>query len=100
MAKQSNKKELSWATVDVGRACIESNANLVVVYDGKKVFWPYEGLVYIAKRTPQAITLSALCAFVHEKGEPCHNKKVGNHFTFVARSIPEQQALEEAEQDD
>lgn len=100
MAKKSNKKKLSWATVDVGRACIEANANLVVVYDGKKSFWSYEALVYIAKRTPQAITLSALCAFVQEKGSPCHNEKGGNHFTFVARNIPEQQALEEAEQND
>ncbi len=98
MAKNSNKKELSWATVDVGRACIEANANLVVVYDGKKLFWPYDALLYIAKRSPQAITLSDFCACVQSEGEPCHNKRVGNHFAFVARNVPIKQALEEAEQ--
>ena len=100
MAGKSNEKELSWATVDVGRACIEANANLVVVYSGKKLLWSFEALVYIAKRSPQALTLSDFCACVLKEGEPCQNKKVGNHFTFVARNVSVKQALEEAEQTD
>lgn len=92
------KQKLSWATVDVGRACIAANGNLVVAYEGKKSFWSYEGLVLLANQCPQALTLPAFCACVEKEGEPCENKKTGVCFMFVARDVPEEEALQDVEE--
>lgn len=92
------KQKLSWATVDVGRACIAANGNLVVAYEGKKCFWPYEGLVQIASQCPQALTLPAFCACVEKEGEPCKNKKTGAIFMFVARDVSREEALQDVEE--
>lgn len=92
------EKKLSWATVDVGRACIEANANLVVVYNSKKSFWPYEGLVQLAAQCSKALSLIDFCSCVEQDGDPCKSKKTKNHFSFVARYTSKEQALEEAEE--
>lgn len=92
---KTNKNQLSLATADVGRAAIEANANLVVVFDHKKLFWPFEGLALLAQQTQAALTLADFCACVAKAGEPCKSRKTGNSFRFVARNI----SREEASQD-
>lgn len=43
---------------DVCRAALECNANLVVVYNGKKAFWYYEQLQALVAEYPnKSITL-------------------------------------------
>lgn len=92
---KTNKNQLSLATADIGRAAIEANANLVVVFDHKKLFWPFEGLVLLAQQTPAALTLADFCACVAKAGEPCKSRKTGNSFSFVARNIPREEALKD-----
>jgi len=59
---------------DVCRAALECNANLVVVYNGKKAFWYYEQLQALVAEYPnKSITL----------------------FCFVARNVPREEALSE-----
>lgn len=44
---------------DVCRAALECNANLVVVYNGKKAFWYYEQLqALVARNVPREEALS------------------------------------------
>lgn len=45
-----DKNQLSLATADIGRAAIEANGNLVVVFDHKKLFWPFEDLSSLPSR--------------------------------------------------
>lgn len=92
---KTNKNQLSLATADVGRAAIEANANLVVVFDHKKLFWPFEGLALLAQQTPGALTLGLFCACVAKAGEPCKSRKTGNSFRFVARNISREEALQD-----
>lgn len=61
---------------DVCRAAIECNANLVVVYNGKKAFWYYE-------------QLQALVA------DKCSKETTKCSFCFVARNVPREEALSE-----
>lgn len=92
---KTKTNQLSLATADVGRAAIEANANLVVVFDHKKLFWPFEGLVQLAQRTPAALTLGLFCACVAEAGEPCKSRKTGNSFMLVARNLSPQEAMKD-----
>ena len=89
------ENQLSLATADVGRAAIEANANLVVVFDHKKLFWPFEGLALLAQQTPAALTLGLFCACVAKAGEPCKSRKTGNSFMFVARNLLPQEAMKD-----
>lgn len=92
---KTNKNQLSLATADVGRAAIEANANLVVVFDHKKLFWSFEGLVQLTQQTQAALTLADFCACVAKAGEPCKSRKTGNSFRFVARNISREEALKD-----
>ena len=92
---KTKTNQLSLATADVGRAAIEANANLVAVFDHKKLFWPFEGLVQLAQRTPAALTLGLFCACVAKAGEPCKSRKTGNSFMLVARNLSPQEAMKD-----
>ena len=92
---KKNNNQLSLATADVGRAAIEANANLVVVFDHKKLFWPFEGLALLAQQTPAALTLGLFCKCVEEAGEPYKSRKTGNSFMFVARNLSSQEAMKD-----
>lgn len=97
--KKIEESKISWTSTDIGKACIDANANLVVVYHGKKLFWSFEDLVYLAEKYGKPLTLAAFCECVEISGEHCKNKKVGDHFAFVARNISCAQALNEAEEE-
>lgn len=92
---KTNKNQLSLATADIGRAAIEANANLVVVFDHKKLFWPFEGLVLLAQQTLAALTLGLFCACVARAGEPCESRKTGNSFMLVARNLSSKEAMKD-----
>lgn len=92
---KTNKNQLSLATADIGRAAIEANGNLVVVFDHKKLFWPFEGLVQLTQQAQAALTLADFCACVAKAGEPCKSRKTGNSFRFVARNISREEALKD-----
>lgn len=66
---------------DVCRAALECNANLVVVYNGKKAFWYYE-------------QLQALVA-AEKVGDKCSKETTKCSFCFVARNVPREEALSE-----
>jgi hypothetical protein len=89
------ESQLSLATADIGRAAIEANASLVVVYNHKKLFWSFNGLVQLAHRTPAALTLLDFCACVAKAGDPCKSRKTGNSFHFVARGISPEEAMKD-----
>ncbi len=92
---KTNKNQLSLATADIGRAAIEANGNLVVVFDNKKLFWPFEGLVQLTQQTQAALTLADFCACVAKAGEPCKSRKTGNSFRFVARNLSPEEAMKD-----
>ncbi len=82
---------------EVGRAAIECNGNLVVVFNGKKAFW-FKGTnrEFCKKSIPEApLPLSVFCVAVSKVGEPCKYKSTGNSFSFVARSVSRREALSE-----
>lgn len=73
---------------EIGRAAIECNGNLVVVFNGKKAFWFKEQIESFVKEHPEApLPLSVFCVTVSKVGEPCKYKGTGNSFSFVARSV-------------
>lgn len=81
---------------EVGRAAIECNGNLVVVFNGKKAFWFKEQIESFIKEHPEApLPLSVFCVTVSKVGEPCKYKSTGNSFSFVARSVSRREALSE-----
>lgn len=92
---KTKTNQLSLATTDVGRAAIEANTNLVVVFDHKKLFWPFEGLALLAQQTPAALTLGLFCACVAKAGEPCKSRKTGNSFMLVARNLSPEKAMKD-----
>lgn len=79
---------------EVGRAAIECNGNLVVVFNGKKAFWFKEQIESFVKEhpeaplplsvfsvnTPKAETISLFCLFPHFS----HS---GNHHFIVLNII-------------
>jgi hypothetical protein len=68
---------------EVGRAAIECNGNLVVVFNGKKAFWFKEQIESFVKEHPEApLPLSVFCVAVSKVGEPCKYKSTGNSFSF------------------
>lgn len=80
----------------IGRAAIECNGNLVVVFNGKKAFWFKEQIESFVKEHPEApLPLSVFCVAVSKVGEPCKYKSTGNSFSFVARSVSRSEALSE-----
>lgn len=87
------ENQLSLATADIGRAAIEANSSLVVVFDHKKLFWSFKGLVQLAQSTPAALTLADFCACVAKAGDPCKSRKTGNSFRFVARNLSPEEAM-------
>lgn len=57
---------------DVCRAALECNANLVVVYNGKKAFWYYEQLQALVAEYPnKSITLLEFCVAAEKVGDKC-----------------------------
>ncbi|MUU13533.1 MAG: hypothetical protein EP152_01965 [Prevotella copri] len=81
---------------EIGRAAIECNGNLVVVFNGKKAFWFKEQIESFVKEHPEApLPLSVFCVAVSKVGEPCKYKSTGNSFSFVARSVSRSEALSE-----
>ena len=63
---------------EVGRAAIECNGNLVVVFNGKKAFWFKEQIESFVKEHPEApLPLSVFCVAVSKVGEPCKYKSTG-----------------------
>ena len=92
---KTNKNQLSLATADIGRAAIEANANLVVVFDHKKLFFPFDGLVWHARHTQAALTLADFCACVAKAGYPCKSRKTGNSFMLVARNLSPEEAMKD-----
>lgn len=91
---KTNKNQLSLATADIGRAAIEANANLVVIFDHKKLFWP-RGTRIACPATPAALTLGLFCACVARAGEPCESRKTGNSFMLVARNLSSKEAMKD-----
>ena len=93
---KTNKNQLSLATADIGRAAIEANANLVVVFDHKKLFLPFDVLVCHYRQTQAAaLTIADFCACVANAGDPCKSRKTGNSFRFVARNISQEEAMKD-----
>lgn len=79
---------------EIGRAAIECNGNLVVVFNGKKAFWFKEQIESFVKEHPEApLPLSVFCVTVSKVGEPCKYKGTGNSFSFVARSVSPQRSI-------
>lgn len=61
---------------EIGRAAIECNGNLVVVFNGKKAFWFKEQIESFVKEHPEApLPLSVFCVTVSKVGEPCKYKR-------------------------
>ena len=74
---------------DVCRATIECNANLVVVYNGKKAFWYYEHLQALVAEYPnKSITLLEFCVAAEKVGDKCSKETTKCSFCFVARNVP------------
>ena len=81
---------------DVCRAALECNANLVVVYNGKKAFWYYEQLQTLVGEYPnKSITLLEFCVAAEKCGDKCSKKTTKCSFSFVARNVPREEALSE-----
>lgn len=92
---EDNKKS-EMLMVDVGRAALSCNANLVVVFNHKKMMFYHEYLQKVADLYPdKTMPLFVFLEIVNKQGEPCKNEKTGNSFAFVARDIPEDEALDE-----
>lgn len=73
---------------EVGRAAIECNGNLVVVFNGKKAFWFKEQIESFVKEHPEApLPLSVFCVAVSKVGEPCKYKSTGNSLIFLILAI-------------
>ena len=78
------------------RAALECNANLVVVYNGKKAFWYYEQLQALVAEYPnKSITLLEFCVAAEKVGEKCSKETTKCSFCFVARNVPREEALSE-----
>lgn len=89
-------EELDMLKFDVGRTALSCNANLVVVYNNKKMIFFYEHLQIAADKFPdKAMTLLMFCGIVDRKGTPCKKEDTGNSFSFVARGISKDEALAE-----
>ncbi len=81
---------------DVCRGALECNANLVVVYNGRKTFWYYEQLQELVKKSKgKAYTLMEFCVATDKAGELCSKKDSKCYVSFVARSVPRKEALAE-----
>lgn len=81
---------------EIGRFAVQCNANLVVAYKGKKLFWFYECLKEASEKFPDmSMPLSLFCVCVEQRGVPCNNKEQGVSFTLVARNVPREEALKE-----
>lgn len=89
-------EEMDMLKVDVGRAAVSCNANLVVVFNQKKMMFYYENLQKAADLYPdKAMPLFVFLDIVNKQGEPCKKKNTGYSFAFVARGISMDEALDE-----
>ena len=89
-------EEMDLYKVDIAKAALSCNANLVVVYNNKKMMVYHEALQEMTEKFPdKVLTLPLFCAMVSENGEPCKNEDTGNSFSFVARGISKDEALAE-----
>lgn len=82
--------------IDLCRAALKCNANLVVICEGKKAFWYFEQLQELADKYPDKtfpITLFLQSAI--KVGEKCSKEKKKCSISFVARNIPRDKALSE-----
>lgn len=69
---------------DVCRAALECNANLVVVYNGKKAFWYYEQLQALVAEYPnKSITLLEFCVAAEKVGDKCSKETTKCSFFFL-----------------
>lgn len=90
------KEEMDLYKVDIAKAALSCNANLVVVYNHKKMMVYHEALQEMTEKFPdKVLTLPLFCAMVDENGGPCKEENAGNSFAFVARDIPKDEALDE-----
>lgn len=81
---------------DVCRAAIECNGNLVVVYNGKKTFWYYEQLqALVEKSEGKPFSLLEFCVATDQVGDKCSKNTDSCSFSFVARNVPREEALED-----
>lgn len=76
---------------DVCRAALECNANLVVVYNGKKAFWYYEQLQALVAEYPN----KSIISLEKKLGDKCSKETTKCSFCFVARNVPREEALSE-----
>lgn len=80
--------------VDIARTALSYNANLVVVYNHKKMLFCYEHLQKMMEKFQgKVLNLPLFCAIVSEQGEPCKNENASNSLEFVARTVTKGEAL-------
>lgn len=81
---------------DVCRCALECNANLVVVYNGKKTFWYYEQLQALVDLSPgESFTLMEFCELTDQVGDKCTQANTKNTISLVARNVAREEALSE-----
>lgn len=81
---------------DVCRCALECNANLVVVYNGRKTFWYHEQLLELVEKSQgKPFTLVEFFVATETAGEICSNKESKCSFSFVARNVSRDEALAE-----
>ena len=78
--------------LDVGRTAISMNANLLIVYNNKKMFLYHEQLQEIAEEFEEPISLGLLSCTCDKVGDAC-DKPQNNSFSFIARDISCEEAL-------
>lgn len=89
-------EQSEWQKVDLARAALSCNANLIVTYNHKKLMWYYEDLQHLTEKHPDEIfNLVTFCTIVYENGVPCKKEGTKNSFSFVARGISKDEALAE-----
>lgn len=79
---------------DLALAAVGCNANLIVVCEGKKVFWYFEDLKKLTE-TGKPMPLWLFCQVAKKVGEPCKKSHEGISISFYARSVPRSEALDE-----
>lgn len=79
---------------DVCRAALECNANLVVVYNGKKAAWLFPSQ-QVVECPNKSITLLEFCVAAEKVGDKCSKETTKCSFCFVARNVPREEALSE-----
>lgn len=82
--------------LDVCRAALKCNANLIIVCNNKKTFWYYELLQEMAHKFPdKPLKLSYFCKYTEDEGIDVINKSDKASIRFIARDISKEKALAE-----